>query len=231
MNRRDWLGWTALVAGLGAGGWYGYERWQDADTAVASGPQPDMQTALDAELPQTGVTTVDTSSGVDPSLGATPMAQRVAVVGLLNKRNGLAREVTLKPGQAVRAGDVVVRLRACERTAPWEQQPYTGAFMQLDVRGQDRAWRRAFSGWLYKERPGLNVVLHPVYDVWIKSCAMTFPEGGPNSVKSGGTAENGADTPRSSARKSPAAPAAPRAPEPTAPEPSAPSTAEDSNPT
>jgi hypothetical protein len=226
VTRRDWLGWTALVAGLGAGGWFGYESWQDSKAVVANRPQPDMQTALDEELPQTGVTNVDLSSGVDPSFGTTPMARRVAILGLLNKRNGLAREVTLKPGLAVRIGDVVVRLRACDRTAPWEQQPYTGAFVQLDVRGQDRAWRRTFSGWLYKERPGLNVVLHPVYDVWVKSCAMTFPEGGPNSVKGGGVTENGADMPRSSAKKSPAAPRAARTPEPTAS-----STADDSNPT
>ena len=46
------------------------------------------------------------------------MADRVAVIGLLNKRNGVERDLTMKPGQAVRVGDVVVRLRACETTAP-----------------------------------------------------------------------------------------------------------------
>ena len=41
--------------------------------------------------------------------GGTPMAQRVAVVGLLNKRNGVSRELTLKPGQATRIGNAIVR--------------------------------------------------------------------------------------------------------------------------
>src|SRR3546814_2905238 len=68
--------------------------------------------------------------------GATPMAQRVAVLGLLNKRNGESRDITLKPGQAVRVGDVIVRLRACEETASWEQAHYTGAFVQLDEIGR-----------------------------------------------------------------------------------------------
>src|SRR3546814_20450192 len=90
------------------------------------------------------------------------MAQRVAVLGLLNKRNGESRDITLKPGQAVRVGDVIVRLRACEETASWEQAHYTGAFVQLDVRQLDQSWRRVFSGWLVKERPGLNVVQHPI---------------------------------------------------------------------
>ena len=66
--------------------------------------------------------------------GVTPMAERVAVVGLLNKRNGIVRNLTLKPGQSVRVKDATVRLLACETTAPWEEQRLTGAFVQLDVR-------------------------------------------------------------------------------------------------
>lgn len=117
-----------------------------------------------------------------PSSKATPMAERVAVIGLLNKRNGIAQELTLKPGQAVRVGDVVVRLRACETTAPWEDEPYTGAFVQLIVHDSDEKWRQYFSGWLYKESPSLNVVEHPVYDVWPKSCKMRHIETGPDTL-------------------------------------------------
>ena len=51
--------------------------------------------------------------------GVTPMAERVAILGLLNKRNGIVRDIALRPGQSVRVKDVVVRLRACETTAPW----------------------------------------------------------------------------------------------------------------
>ena len=105
------------------------------------------------------------------------MAQRVAVLGVLNKRNGIVRDVALHPGQSARWKDMVVRLRACEATAPWEDEKLTGAFVQVDVRGTDRNWRRVFSGWLYKESPSLNVVEHPVYDVWPKSCEMTYPAG------------------------------------------------------
>lgn len=107
--------------------------------------------------------------------GTTPMPERVAVLGLLNKRNGIARDLTLKPGQALRVKDVIVRLRACERTPPWEFDQLTGAFVQVDVQQPGGQWKRVFSGWLYKESPSLNVVEHPVYDVWPKSCAMNFP--------------------------------------------------------
>lgn len=119
------------------------------------------------------------------SAAATPMAEREAVIGLLNKRNGQARELKLKPGQSARVGDVIVRLRACEKTAPWEADQYTGAFVQVDVQQPGGTWRRVFSGWLFNERPALNVVQHPVYDVWPKSCAMTFRETGPDTVPVG----------------------------------------------
>lgn len=114
---------------------------------------------------------------------ATPMRERVAVLGVLNKRNGVEREITLKPGQAARIdGQMTVRLRACERTAPWEQDRLTGAFVQMDLRREDKNWHRVFSGWLYKEQPALNVVQNALYDVWPKSCAMTFRDSGPDTV-------------------------------------------------
>ena len=132
--------------------------------------------------------------------GVTPMAQRVAVLGILNKRNGIVQNVALRPGQSARWKDVMVRLRACETSAPWEEEKLTGAFVQVDVQGTDKRWRRAFSGWLYKESPSLNVVEHPVYDVWPKSCEMTYPAG-PGALAAPVTSSN-----RSSARKSGGAP-------------------------
>ena len=110
----------------------------------------------------------------------TPMAERVATIGVLNKRNNLTQDLKLKPGEAQRIGNIVVKLEACERTAPWEKPPETGAFVQVMV--QQRAtvdeplrWQRIFSGWLFKNSPSLNVVEHPIYDVWVKDCAMNFP--------------------------------------------------------
>lgn len=148
----------------------------------------------------------------DFSRGTTPMNQRVAVIGLLNKRNGLWRDLTMRPGQALRVGDVIVRLRACETTAPWEVQKLTGAFVQVDVEGVDQKWRRAFSGWLYKESPSLNVVEHPIYDVWPKSCTMTHPDIGAGTVRaSSGASGGGGGASRSSAPKSAPSPAAPPA--------------------
>ena len=169
-----------------------------AENAADPADSVEVQTKADSAGPGAEVVAVDAGPTASVS-GVTPMGERVAVLGLLNKRNGVARDLTLKPGQAVRAGDVIVRLRACEKTAPWETDQLTGAFAQVDIRGTDNKFTRAFSGWLYKERPALNVVQHPIYDVWVKSCAMTFPDTGGEVVGAG--ASNPAPK-RSSAPKS-----------------------------
>ena len=155
--------------------------------------------------------------------GVTPLAERVATLGLLNKRNNLTRDLELRPGEARRVDNVIVKLAACERTAPWEDPPETGAFVQVfveDYTGANRrlAWQKVFSGWLFKNAPSLNVVEHPVYDVWVKNCAMRFPgeEASPARATSSSSAAKPAGRPRPApsptASPTPTAEASPPAP-------------------
>lgn len=130
------------------------------------------------EVPLGEATPAPAASAAAPAddYGATPLAERVAVLGLLNKRNNVSEEIRLKPGEAREIGPVIIRLSACERTAPWELPQETGAFVQVDIRERGAAQhRRVFSGWLFRESPSLNVVEHPIYDVWVKDCTMRFP--------------------------------------------------------
>jgi hypothetical protein len=224
MKWRRVVGITALVAGVGAAGWAGYSWYQDQQTPPPTSNTAAPATTLDEAQVAGGVETIDVSGDPsNPEAGATPMKDRVAVLGLLNKRNGQARDLTLKPGQAMRIGNVVVHLRACEQTAPWEPEHYTGAFVQLDIGQPDGSWKRVHSGWLYKERPALNVVQDQVYDVWVKSCTMSFPARGPDTVAAPSIVGSGS---RSSAPKSPD-----EAPDDAAPPPSEPSIAAPSNAT
>lgn len=148
-----------------------------------------------------------------------PMAERVATIGVLNKRNNLTQDLEMRPGETRRLGNLIVRLSACERTAPWEVPPETGAFAQVLVferaDGQSQpGWRQVFSGWLFKNSPSLNVVEHPIYDVWVKDCAMSFPgEAAPEAEAEDEDEDGEADAPRRpAATPSPAVtPAAPSA--------------------
>jgi hypothetical protein len=158
----------------------------------------------------------------------TPMAERIAVISLLNKRNGQTRDFELKPGQSVRMGKVALFVRACERTAPWETYPDEGAFVRVAVRerppgtNDSERWRWAFSGWLFKENPAANIMQHPVYDVWIKACKMSFPgeEPAPGELSAPSEKEDRApsNAPQSPGRpKAEAAPAPPPEPDEDAP--------------
>jgi hypothetical protein len=163
-------------------------------SACDSASEPDTVTVpLDAPAP------APATSGAAPTkdYGATPLAERVAVLGLLNKRNNVSQEVKLKPGEAREIGPVIIRLSSCERTAPWELPQETGAFVQVDIRERGEAQhKRVFSGWLFKESPSLNVVEHPVYDVWVKDCTMRFP--GEEGSAAPSASPSGAATPRPS---------------------------------
>ena len=140
----------------------------------------ESDSASSSNLPDTGSDGAEAIGGGGPpgALGesTTPMDERVATLGLLNKRNNLSEDIELKPGESSEIGPVIVTLAACERTAPWEMPQETGAFVQVDVleRG-DSDHTRVFSGWLFRQSPSLNVVEHPIYDVWVKDCAMSFP--------------------------------------------------------
>ena len=140
-------------------------------------PEP---TAVETEVPDELSKRGAAQGTEDADAVGTPMAERVATIGLLNKRNNVSRDFEMKPGKAVRVGDVVIRMEACEKTAPWEMPQEEGAFVQVFVRERrgnesEPSWQKVFSGWLFRNSPSLNVVEHPVYDVWVKKCAMSFP--------------------------------------------------------
>ena len=184
----------------------------------------DAAEATATEVPKSFNSPGASAQAVESDYG-TPVKDRVATVGLLNKRNNLSQDVVLKVGEAKRVGNVIVKLATCERSLPWETPPETGAFVQVFVEERERAdqpltWRKVFSGWLFKKSPALSVVQHPVYDVWVKDCAMKFPgeEESPAAAASPSSAAKPAAKPAASPAPSPSAKPSPTpspAPSPT----------------
>jgi len=121
--------------------------------------------------------------------GVTPVGERVAVVAALNKRNGQVQQFSLKPGETATFGALTIRIRTCETAPPWEARQ-TAAFVQIDE-AEARArtatagppvLKRIFSGWMFAESPSLNPLTSGLYDVWVKSCTMRFPEAAPEAA-------------------------------------------------
>ncbi|TPE62456.1 DUF2155 domain-containing protein [Sandaracinobacter neustonicus] len=153
----------------------------------------------------------------------TPMSERTAVIGVLDKRLGTTGEFTLKPGERFSFGRIAGVLQGCEKTQPFER-PQSAAFVQVSetparLQGKPQEpVKRVFSGWLFAESPSLNPFVHPVYDVWLKSCTMRFPDG-PKAASSATGSAGKATRSRPAAPKpataAPAAAPAPATPEPT----------------
>ena len=184
--------------------------------ALAACGESGEGTAEQAVVPKAAAPKVSAGAASDDGIG-TPVEDRVATLGLLNKRNNLTQSLVMKSGESRRVGNVIVKLEACEKTKPWERPEEEGAFVQVFVEeratASDKlAWHKVFSGWLFKRSPSLNVVEHPVYDVWVKDCAMSFPgEETPVTSPSGRPSGNAAParaTPAPSPSPAPAAPAA-----------------------
>lgn len=147
-------------------------------TACGGEPAPEAQ---DTSVPDAiaGMQAGPAQAAKGQQIG-TPNKDRVVTLGVLNKRNNLTQDLVMKPGESRRLGNLVVKVATCEKTLPWEKPQEEGAFVQVFVEQrrtteEKLAWNKVFSGWLFKNNPGANVVEHPVYDVWVKSCAMSFP--------------------------------------------------------
>ena len=154
----------------------------------------------------------------------TPNKDRVVTLGVLNKRNNLTQDLVMKPGESRRLGNLVVKVSTCEKSLPWERPQEEGAFVQVFVEerrttAEKLAWRKVFSGWLFKNNPSANVVEHPVYDVWVKTCAMSFPgeEASPQDAASASSAPKASGSASTSAPAPAATPSAAPTPEPAAP--------------
>lgn len=171
-----------------------------AALAVGGCKESANQPASQNGIPKSVSAAAKTANVVENEYG-TPVKDRVATIGLLNKRNNVAQDLVLKVGESRRIGNVIVKLVSCERTEPWEQPAMTGAFVQVFVEERRTAqeqlrWNKVFSGWLFKESPSLNVVEHSVYDVWVKDCAMKFPGEEDAPAAPASSAANPAGSPR-----------------------------------
>ena len=110
---------AALLLALALAGCGSSEPGEDAEVAAT-------------DIPKSLAARDGAASAVESDFG-TPVKDRVATVGLLNKRNNLIQDIVLKTGESKRVGNVIVKLATCERTLPWEKPEEEGAFVQVFV--------------------------------------------------------------------------------------------------
>ncbi len=107
-------------------------------------------------------------------------AQRIengtAVFAALDKVTAAVQKVTAKLNDTEPFRTLRITPRVCYTRAPTEP-PRTSTFVEIDEIMFDGKEKRIFTGWMFAESPGLNPMLHPVFDVWLTGCAQ--PQGAP----------------------------------------------------
>ncbi len=132
--------------------------------ALAAGPAGAQQTR-----PDTRPVDPDSTQEETPEEPFEPDLQEVVLQGL-DKETARILSFGGRVGETVRFRTLDIAIRRCQRTPP-DEPPERAAFLQIyDVDPDTGKRTMAFSGWMFKSKPALSAMDHPIYDVWVKDC-------------------------------------------------------------
>jgi hypothetical protein len=100
--------------------------------------------------------------------------KRMILLRGLDKITGRPSNILAPVGVPVHYATLTITARYCYST-PITEPPETTAFLQIEDHRPDQDARQAFSGWMLASSPSLNGLQHPLYDVWVISCATNQP--------------------------------------------------------
>ncbi len=109
------------------------------------------------------------------SIGAAAAERPLAVLQALDKVVARTSELEAPLDRAVRFGTLRIVVRACH-AAPPEEPPENAAFLEIDEVDHAGRATRLYTGWMFSSTPGLAALEHPVYDIWVLTCAKSSPE-------------------------------------------------------
>ena len=98
----------------------------------------------------------------------------VAVLQALDKVVARTSELEAPVDRPVRFGTLRIVVRACH-AAPPEEPPENAAFLEVDAVDHAGRATRLCTGWMFSSTPGLAALEHPVYDIWVLTCAAAAP--------------------------------------------------------
>jgi hypothetical protein len=108
-------------------------------------------------------------------LGAPAQAERIenatANFAALDKVTALVRQLPVPLNKTAEFRTLKITPRACYTSDPSEP-PRTSTFVEVDETLFDGSKKRIFAGWMFAESPGLNPLVHPVFDLWLTGCSQ-----------------------------------------------------------
>jgi hypothetical protein len=113
-------------------------------------------------------------AALDKAIPGKDGVKRMIVMRGLDKITGRASNILAPVGVPVKYATLTITARYCYST-PITEPPETTAFVQIEDHRPDQDARQVFSGWMLASSPSLNGLQHPLYDVWVMSCATNQP--------------------------------------------------------
>ena len=102
-------------------------------------------------------------------------AQRIenamANFAALDKVTAAVKQLPIELNKTAEFRTLKITPRVCYTSDPKEPQR-TSTFVEVDEVMFDGKERRIFTGWMFAESPGLNPLVHPVFDLWLTGCSQ-----------------------------------------------------------
>ena len=113
-------------------------------------------------------------AALNTAIPAKDGVKRMIVMRGLDKLTGRPANILAPVGVPVHYATLTITARYCYST-PITEPPETTAFVQIEDHRPDQDARQVFSGWMLASSPSLNGLQHPLYGVWVISCATDQP--------------------------------------------------------
>lgn len=115
-------------------------------------------------------------------LDAPAQAQRIENVianfAALDKVTAAVKHLKIALDETAEFRTLKITPRVCYTRDP-KEPPRTSTFVEVDEVMFDGTVKRIFTGWMFAESPGLNPLVHPVFDLWLTGCSQ--PKGAPSA--------------------------------------------------
>lgn len=96
----------------------------------------------------------------------------VVQLRVLDRVTAIVEVVSVRAGESMTYGPLTIMVRKC-RTGEDPLAPDSIAFLEIEDTDARGTVKRIFSGWMFAQSPSLSAMEHPVYDVWVESCATS----------------------------------------------------------
>jgi hypothetical protein len=95
----------------------------------------------------------------------------VANFAALDKVTALVKPLAIELNKTGTFRTLKITPRVCYTRDP-KEPPRTSTFVEVDEVLFDGQEKRIFTGWMFAESPGLNPLVHPVFDLWLTGCSQ-----------------------------------------------------------